>query len=449
MKASVDFSKKAGIIKPVNGVSNGPICHDRDLSAFFKDLNVSSVRYHDTDGSGPYGRYMVDVSRVFPCFDADETDEKNYHFAHTDRLIKAALDCGAEVIYRLGESIDHSCEKVYARPPKDFDKWCRICLQIIKHYNDGWANGYRFGLKYWEIWNEPEGRSANGQQPMWDGGTFKQMLELYEKISTAIKKYDSSLKVGGLSFMYCNYGTDEWLDYCQKHKLPVDFISFHHYCTDFDWIVEQGKTVREMKRKYGFENAEVIIAEWSVLYLDEDYKGIYWDFIGDPINNTELYKKLFINQSNEIGASFVTGFLICMNDLPINKGIFYDFDPSSVWCSLFSRFYEPTKTYYAFKNYGDLLKNSEYRASAEIDKGKIIASMGKNTAEILISNFRGAKEDLEIDCRGLESFRKVTVYTINKDVTNAKIFEGKIERGKINFTIPCDANETLRLVCER
>ena len=134
MKAFVDFSEKAGKIKAVNGVSNGPLCHGLDLSEYFKQAHIPCVRYHDTDGSAAYGRYMIDVSRIFENFDADEYDANNYRFEHTDKLILAARDCGAEIIYRLGESIDSTIYKRYSRPPKDFDKWVRICLQIIKHY---------------------------------------------------------------------------------------------------------------------------------------------------------------------------------------------------------------------------------------------------------------------------------------------------------------------------
>ena len=105
MKAVVDFKKNIGEIKALNGVSNGPICHETDLSCYFKELNISTVRYHDTDGCGAHGRYMIDVSRIFPNFDADEYDERNYMFHHTDLLITAAVKCGAEIIYRFGESI--------------------------------------------------------------------------------------------------------------------------------------------------------------------------------------------------------------------------------------------------------------------------------------------------------------------------------------------------------
>ena len=41
-------------------------------------------------------------------------------------------------------------------PPKDPEKWARICEHIIRHYTEGWADGYHYNIRYWEIWNEPE-----------------------------------------------------------------------------------------------------------------------------------------------------------------------------------------------------------------------------------------------------------------------------------------------------
>ena len=136
-----------------------------------------------------------------------------------------------------------------------------------KHYNEGWANGYKLGLRYWEIWNEPEGHSTDGLQPMWSGGTFDQMLELYKKIATTIKAYDSSLKVGGLSFMYCDFAVEPFLKFCREESLPVDFLSFHHYAQDLEWIVEQVKDAKDLLDKYAFDNSEIIIAECKEPHL--------------------------------------------------------------------------------------------------------------------------------------------------------------------------------------
>lgn len=41
--------------------------------------------------------------------------------------------------------------------PEDFDKVAEIFAATVRHYNRGWADGYNWNIKYWEIWNEPEG----------------------------------------------------------------------------------------------------------------------------------------------------------------------------------------------------------------------------------------------------------------------------------------------------
>lgn len=40
-------------------------------------------------------------------------------------------------------------------PPRDHDQWADICIHIIRHYNEGWANGFHLNLDYWHIWEEP------------------------------------------------------------------------------------------------------------------------------------------------------------------------------------------------------------------------------------------------------------------------------------------------------
>jgi hypothetical protein len=40
-------------------------------------------------------------------------------------------------------------------PPRDHDHWADICINIIRHYNEGWANGFHLNLDYWHIWEEP------------------------------------------------------------------------------------------------------------------------------------------------------------------------------------------------------------------------------------------------------------------------------------------------------
>ena len=153
---SVDFSDVLRKMKPMHGVDNGPVtCNfTRDASHLFKEAGIPISRLHDTEypfGSGEY----VDIHCLFKNFDADENDPASYNFALTDLYLKAILDCDTKIIYRLGCSIEHQPIKLHIGPPKDFAKYARICEHVIRHYNEGWADGFHWDIRYWEIWNEP------------------------------------------------------------------------------------------------------------------------------------------------------------------------------------------------------------------------------------------------------------------------------------------------------
>ena len=79
-------------------------------------------------------------------------------------------------------------------------------MNVIKHYNSGWANGYHYNIKYWEIWNEPDGR-----RDFWTG-TPEQYYKLYEITAKAIKNYDPNVKVGGPAMARAAYHSwkDSW-----------------------------------------------------------------------------------------------------------------------------------------------------------------------------------------------------------------------------------------------
>ena len=150
----VDFAKTLGRIRPLNGVNNGPFVdgsHTADMNVRHKEAGFPSVRLHDCHWPNPN---VVDIPAIFPLFHADADDPKNYVFGPTDRYLAPIADRGAEIVYRLGVSIEHQ-PALHTQPPADFDKWAKICINVIRHYNDGWADGRHYGLRYFEIWNEP------------------------------------------------------------------------------------------------------------------------------------------------------------------------------------------------------------------------------------------------------------------------------------------------------
>ncbi|MBO4633248.1 MAG: hypothetical protein J5858_15120, partial [Lentisphaeria bacterium] len=157
---SADFSHNLKQkIKPLHGVNNSPVSLYEPPKGF-KEAGIPFCRLHDT--AGAYGgAHYVDIPNVFPDFEADPKDPTSYDFAFTDAYLKQLHAAGTEIFYRLGVTIENNyrIKGYHNHPPKDFKKWAEICAGIVRHYNHGWANGFKLGIQYWEIWYEPENPS--------------------------------------------------------------------------------------------------------------------------------------------------------------------------------------------------------------------------------------------------------------------------------------------------
>ena len=253
---------------------------------------------------------------------------------------------GAKPIYRLGESIDHSIFKRYARPPKDFEKWTRICVNIIRHYNEGWAGGFTLGISYWEIWNEPD----LGNE-MWDGGTAQQYRDLYKTAVAGIKALDPSLKVGGCALAGVLDFAEDFFRQCAREAIPLDFFSFHLYYRRMEQLESYVTAIDRLLAKYGLSHVERIFDEWNYFGSDDMPDLELWRAIRDAERGL-VAKSLFETAQSEIGASFAAASMIEMNRLPVDIATYYDGQPKLRYCGLFDRYAVPQKTYHAFRAYG-------------------------------------------------------------------------------------------------
>src|SRR5208283_402167 len=118
----VDAGRRIGAIRAIHGVNGGPICYGGvvDLSPYHKTLGIALTRIHDANWPA---RDVVDIHAIFPNFSADADSPASYHFAPTDDYLKSILAVGSGVMYRLGESIEHTPRKYYVHKPPDFDQW--------------------------------------------------------------------------------------------------------------------------------------------------------------------------------------------------------------------------------------------------------------------------------------------------------------------------------------
>ena len=300
---SVDFADIMGKVKPMHGVGQPPRTGLND--ALFQYLTRAGVPYsrlHDV-GGWMGGGLFVDIPNLFRDFDADENDPASYDFAFTDKIIEGLIKAKCEPYFRLGVSIEneHMLKSYRIFPPKDFKKWARICEHVIRHYNEGWADGYHYGITYWEIWNEPDDCYKEQTSAMWKG-TPEEFFELYSVAAKHLKAcFGDNIKVGGyghcgvyefqqdkdlngigheptriyefvITFMH------NFLNYQKQTGAPIDFFSWHVYDNchettkeDFLIIAQHADYIRRVLDRYGYTATEHHLNEWN-LWTDSKHR---------------------------------------------------------------------------------------------------------------------------------------------------------------------------------
>ena len=411
-KILVDYSKNIGKVKPMHAVNNGPAgksvrngCNNFD---YFRDAHIPYARNHDASFFMGYGgEYTVDVHKIFENFDADPEKEESYDFRMTDLYLQDIQSVGTECFYRLGSRIEHEIKKVGTVPPKDFKKWAVICEHIIRHYNEGWANGFHMNIQYWEIWNEPDGVEDNGTAPNWQG-TREEFKELFVTTLEHLKKCFPSLKVGGPALTssepddYINMLLDE----VNRRGLPLDFFSYHYYSKTPQIFAESAKKMRRVLDGKGFTDTEIILNEWNYV------KG----WLGDEWIYTLKSEK------GLKGSSFISASMCVAHDSPMDMFMYYDARPSAMNGMFSDYFFEPLKGYYPFKMFGDMyMMNNASETESDCTDIYSFAARSENEAGIMFTYYldedAAEEKEVELNLSGLDanSQVKADIYLLDEN----------------------------------
>lgn len=385
---SVDLSAKAGRVKPVNGVGQPPMVggpENFSMMHLLTEAGIPYARLHDVDGW--FGKNMyVDIPNVFRDFDADETDPANYDFAFTDRLMLALEKAKVEPVYRLGVTIENFAEIKSYRidPPKDYAKWARIAEHVIRHYTEGWADGFRMKVEYWEIWNEPDNYREIGKNRMWRGD-WESYVRFYGVVSRHLKGCFPHLKVGGYGScgFYAATGSGHvksansslrtqhfvncftnFLDRARSGGWPLDFFSFHSYSHP-DAAKRQIEYARRSLDEYGFRDTEMCFNEWL--------PGPSHAALGSARQ-----------------ASLIAAELIDLQNGPCDSAMIYDARCGiGIYSPLFNPLtYRPHKAYYSFVAFNEL-RGQEYALAAKCDDPEVrVAAAGgwRGRTTVMIAN---------------------------------------------------------------
>lgn len=387
---TVDFAQPAGTFRAIHGINKGPLSANGlvDVREFHKALRLPTNRLHDCHHPNPD---VVDIHSIFPDPRADPALPGSYDFRATDEYLAATQATGAQIIYRLGESIEHQTVKRHVHPPEDPARWAEVCAGIVRHCNEGWAGGGRMGIRYWEIWNEPENRPV-----MWTGSDA-QYLELYRLTALRLKKEFPDIRIGGPAFGYCGKFDGSalepsefcaaFLDMCRRESLPLDFFSWHCYTNDPSELAARCRAVRAMLDARGFSRTESHLNEWNYL------PGNSWDVLSRTASPQTRQLAMDAMTGAEGGAFLVAG-LIAMQDAPVDMTNFYHGETGNF--GLFTEVGAPWRNYHALLAFSRMADSPRRVSAAGAQHGKLHVLAGtdeaRSQAGILIANLSGPAE---------------------------------------------------------
>ena len=378
---TVKCSERKGAVKPMNCVNNGPAGSAvRKTGNFltYRAARFPYARLHDSAFYTGYGgEFSVDVHRIFRNFDADPEDPASYIFEPTDKYLDSIKAAGTEIFYRLGAAIEHEY-KFGTYPPKDYLKWAKICEHIIRHYNEGWANGFYFNIEYWEIWNEFDCHNSDGSHPNWQG-TFSEFAEFYSVVARYLKNVFPDLKIGGPAFasVWDPAVNETFFSVMRRDNVPIDFVSYHAYMRRVQDLRDNVSVANKVFAQYGYGGAEKILNEYNYV------KG--WA--------AEEWQYSLRSEKGLKGASFAAACMAEGQRLNLDMLMYYDARPCGMNGLFDTDTLAPLKSYYAFTGFAALreLGESVFSESNDADIYVCAAENGEKRA-IYFTYYKDADE---------------------------------------------------------
>lgn len=196
------------------------------LALVQKTIGFSYIRGH--------GLFCDDMA-IYHEYEEDGERKAEYNFTYLDRVFDSYLDLGIRPFLELGFMPDKMASgtqtqfywKGNVTPPKEYDDWCHLVQATLRHLMARYGEDEVLSWPV-EVWNEP---NLTG---FWEHADMEEYFKLYERTAYAVKEVHPDLQVGGPAI--CGGSDEKWmkgfLTHCREKKLPLDFISRHHYTTE-------------------------------------------------------------------------------------------------------------------------------------------------------------------------------------------------------------------------
>ncbi len=243
-----------------------------------KEIGFGGIRFH-----GIFTEYVGVVHN------GEDADGPKLNFQNATKIYEFFVAQGMKPFVELGfmpTRLASGPQTIFdyrgnITPPKDWAQWSRLVRRFVAHLVN------HFGLAevltwHFEVWNEPDLHNT-----FWTG-SMTDYFQLYAETARAVKSVDERLRVGGPATSKTMWVPD-LLAFCAEQRVPLDFISTHHYCVDADLVrgVPEGpmyyrgmkgmrgdvERVRAQIAASAFPHAELHFTEWNSCPAHEDVYG--------------------------------------------------------------------------------------------------------------------------------------------------------------------------------
>ncbi len=201
--------------------------YQAQLKLVQESIGFQHIRGHGLfcDDMSIYQESVIDGERVV-----------EYNFTYLDMVMDSYRELGLKPFIELGfmpDKLASGTQTIFywkgnTTPPKSYEDWQALVQATLCHLIE------RYGAEEvitWpvEVWNEPN------LPGFWEKADMQEYFKLFKASFEAVKAVDSRFRVGGPAV--CGGSDRIWIkafmEFCRENKIPVDFVTRHHYATKF------------------------------------------------------------------------------------------------------------------------------------------------------------------------------------------------------------------------
>jgi len=186
-------------------------------------------------------------------------EKGRYRFDLLDPSVDEIVRAGARPIMTITlkpKAIYPKVDQDIVEPP-DYAAWDALMKQLVKHYQERGLSGL-----YWEVANEPDIGEIGGSPSRF---TAENYPRFYERTAQAILRADSTAHVGGPALAgWESPILPALLKYCDEHKVPLGFVSWHGYNSDPKAFERSTTGVKALLTEHPSLHPELILDEWNM-----------------------------------------------------------------------------------------------------------------------------------------------------------------------------------------